>query len=106
MAGSHPFNDRSFARPKQDRARKLALGATLAAGALLAFAPIALNAFGPQHAQSAQTTQLAPTQSDARLVAYTGRAVELDQAIMGFLQDGVSINLSVMATDDGQRILV
>lgn len=109
MAGSHPFNDPSFARPKQGRARKLALGATLAAGALLAFAPIApiaLNAFGAQHAQSAQTTQLAPTQSDARLVAYTGRAVELDQAIMGFLQDGVSINLSVMATDDGQRIFV
>jgi len=106
MAGSHPFNDRGFARPKQGRARKLALGATLAAGALLAFAPIALNAIGARHAQSAQTTELAPTQSDARLVAYTGRAVELDQAIMGFRRDGLSINLSVTATDDGQRIFV
>lgn len=106
MAGSYTFNDHPFARPKQGRGRKLALGATLAAGALLAVAPIALNATGAQHAQSVQTTELTTTQSDARLVAYTGGAVELDQAIMGFRQDGLSINLSVMANDDGQRIFV
>ena len=103
MARSHTFSDHGFARPKQGRGRKLALGATLAAGALLA---VALNAVRAQDAQSAQTTELATTQSGARLVAYTGRAVELDQAIMGFRQDGLSINLSVMATDDGQRIFV
>jgi hypothetical protein len=103
MARSHTFSDHGFARPKQGRGRKLALGATLAAGALLA---VALNAVGAQDAQSSQTTELATTQSGARLVAYTGRAVELDQAIMGFRKDGLSINLSVMATDDGQRIFV
>ena len=103
MARSHAFSDHGFARPKQGRGRKLAPGATLAAGALLA---VALNAVGAQDGQSAQTTELATTQSGARLVAYTGRAVELDQAIMGFRQDGLSINLSVMATDDGQRIFV
>ncbi|MEY4784276.1 MAG: hypothetical protein RIR41_2211 [Pseudomonadota bacterium] len=103
MARSHTFSDHGFARPKQGRGRKLALGATLAAGALLA---VALNAVGAQDAQSSQTTELATTQSGARLVAYTGRAVELDQAIMGFRQDGLSINLSVMASDDGQRIFV
>ena len=103
MARSHTFSDHGFARPKQGRGRKLALGATLAAGALLA---VALNAVGAQDGQSAQTTELATTQSGARLVAYTGRAVELDQAIMGFRQDGLSINLSVMASDDGQRIFV
>ena len=103
MARSHTFSDHGFARPKQGRGRKLALGATLAAGTLLA---VALNAVGAQDAQSAKTTELATTQSGARLVAYTGRAVELDQAIMGFRQDGLSINLSVMATDDGQRIFV
>ena len=103
MVRSHTFSDHGFVRPKQGRGRKLALGATLAAGALLA---VALNAVGAQDGQSAQTTELATTQSGARLVAYTGRAVELDQAIMGFRQDGLSINLSVMATDDGQRIFV
>ncbi len=103
MARSHTFSDHGFARPKQGRGRKLALGATLAAGALLA---VALNAVRAQHAQSSPTPELATTQSGARLVAYTGRAVELDQAIMGFRQDGLSINLSVMATDDGQRIFV
>ena len=103
MARSHTFSDHGFARPKQGRGRKPALGATLAAGALLA---VALNAVGAQDGQSAQTTELATTQSGARLVAYTGRAVELDQAIMGFRQDGLSINLSVMASDDGQRIFV
>lgn len=103
MARSHTFSDHGFARPKQGRGRKLALGATLAAGALLA---VALNAVGAQDGQSAQTPELATTLSGARLVAYTGRAVELDQAIMGFRQDGLSINLSVMATDDGQRIFV
>ena len=103
MARSHTFSDHGFARPKQGRGRKLALGATLAAGALLA---VALNAVGAQDAQSSPTTELATTQSGARLVAYTGRAVELDQAIMGFRQDGLSINLSVMATDYGQRIFV
>jgi hypothetical protein len=75
----------------------------LAAGALLA---VALNAVGAQDGQSAQTPELATTLSGARLVAYTGRAVELDQAIMGFRKDGLSINLSVMASDDGQRIFV
>lgn len=103
MARSHTFSDHGFARPKQGRGRKPALGATLAAGALLA---VALNAVGAQDGQPAQTTELATTLSGARLVAYTGRAVELDQAIMGFRQDGLSINLSVMATDDGQRIFV
>ena len=81
MARSHTFSDHGFARPKQGRGRKPAPGATLAAGALLA---VALNAVGAQDGQSAQTTELATTQSGARLVAYTGRAVELDQAIMGF----------------------
>ena len=103
MVRSHTFSDHGFARPKQGRGRKLALGATLAAGALLA---VALNAVGAQDGQSAQTTELATTQSGARLVAYTGRAVELDQAIMGFRKDGLSINLRVMASDDGQRIFV
>ena len=103
MARSHTFSDHGFARPKQGRGRKLALGATLAAGALLA---VALNAVGAQDGQPAQTTELATTLSGARLVAYAGRAVELDQAIMGFRQDGLSINLSVMASDDGQRIFV
>lgn len=103
MARSHTFSDHGFARPKQGRGRKPAPGATLAAGALLA---VALNAVGAQDGQPAQTTELATTLSGARLVAYTGRAVELDQAIMGFRQDGLSINLSVMASDDGQRIFV
>ena len=103
MARSHTFSDHGFARPKQGRGRKLALGATLAAGALLA---VALNAVGAQDGQSAQTPELATTLSGARLVAYAGRAVELDQAIMGFRKDGLSINLSVMASDDGQRIFV
>ncbi len=103
MARSHTFSDHGFARPKQGRGRKPALGATLAAGALLA---VALNAVGAQDGQPAQTTELATTLSGARLVAYTGRAVELDQAIMGFRKDGLSINLSVMASDDGQRIFV
>ena len=106
MAGSHTLSDHAFVRPKQGLRRKLALGATLAAGGLLAAAPIAVNAIGAQDAQSAETTQLASAQSDARLVAYTDGAVELDQAIMGFRQDGLSINLSVMANDDGQGIFV
>ena len=108
MARSHTFSDNGFARPKRGRGRKPAPGATLAAGALLAVAlnAVALNAVGAQDGQSAQTTELATTLSGARLVAYTGRAVELDQAIMGFRQDGLSINLSVMASDDGQRIFV
>jgi hypothetical protein len=106
MAGLHTLNDRAFARPEQGGGRKLALGATLAAGALLVAAPIAMSAVGAQDAPTAQTKNFAATQPETNLVAYTGRAVELDQAIMGFRQHGLSINLSVMATDDGQRIFV
>ncbi len=45
-------------------------------------------------------------QQDAALVAFTGRAVELDGAIMNFSQQGNAINLSLMATDNGQRVFV
>lgn len=107
MAGSHTFNDHSFApRAEQGRGRKFALGVTLATGAFLAIVPVAVTAIDPHRAQTAQPSTLASTQSDAALVAYAGRAIELDQAIMGFRQDGLSINLSVMANDDGQRIFV
>lgn len=107
MAGSHTLNDHRFApRPENGRGRKLVLGASLAAGAFLAIEPVAVTAIDSQRVDAVPTTDVTNTQAEAKLVAYTGRAVELDQGIMGFRQDGLSINLSVMATDDGQRIFV
>ena len=51
----------------------------------------------PYPARGSSLTPAAPSSSIRR----SG-----DQAIRGFRQDGLSINLSVMATDDGQRIFV
>jgi hypothetical protein len=108
MAGSHIFNDQAFApravRRAPDRdGRRLSVGLALAAAALLAITPLAVMGIMPD---GVETTTSPATKPETALVAHPGRAVELDGAIMNFKQVGDSINLSLMAADDGQRVFV
>lgn len=111
MAGSHTLNDqvstaRARIRTESDRkSRKTATTIALATGAFLALAPIAVTAIVPERAEAASAST-ETTQPETSLVAFTGRAVELDGAIMKFSQQGNAINLSLMATDNGQRVFV
>lgn len=100
MAGTHTLDDQDFAQGAIHR-RKRALTLALVAGALLVIVPVALDAFVAERPQSLEAVQ-----HDAALTAYSARAVDLDGAIMQFSQQGNAIALSLMASDDGQRIFV
>lgn len=111
MDGSHTLNDQAFVRNTRTRragdgkSRRIAVGVALMTGAFLAIAPVAVMAISPDRAH-ADADAATTIQQDAALVAFTGRAVELDGAIMNFSQQGNAINLSLMATDNGQRVFV
>jgi hypothetical protein len=103
MADSHTLNDHTVATGapvRRDRA--LPSGMMIAAGALLATAPIVVTSFVPERPASVA----AATTADAALIAFTGSAIELDGAIMKFSKQGNAINFSLMASDDGQRVFV
>ena len=106
MAGSHTLNGPVFAPRASNRApdrngRKLALGLALATGALLAVTPIVVSAVVTQPIESTP-----PVAEDTTLAAFTGRAVEVDGSVMGFRQQGDMINVTVAASDFGQRVFV
>jgi hypothetical protein len=83
----------------------MTLGLALATGAFLAAAPVVVTAIVPDRTEA--IADAAPVaQPETALVAYAGRAVELDGAIMQFSQQGNAIKLSLMAADDGQRVFV
>lgn len=66
----------------------------IATGLCLAAAPIAAMAFLPATpAQAIERTE--PKQE-----------IALDAAVMGFSQEGATINVSLMASDDGQHVYV
>jgi hypothetical protein len=105
MAGSHTFNDQVFAtranylRAPNRKARKFALGLALATGALIAATPIVVSAVVSQ-------PDVHTPADDTTLAAFTGRAVEVDGSVMGFRQQGDRINVTVAASDFGQRVFV
>jgi hypothetical protein len=106
MAGSHPSNVIDFtsrtgfadvrpARPAPNsQGRKMATRIAIATGLCLAAAPLATMALLPG----------APAQAIER--ESPRQAIALDAAIMAFTQDGATINVSLMASDDGQRVYV
>jgi hypothetical protein len=86
MAGTYRHSDLIPGRFTANRTkRKIATGLALAAGAALLLAPVAVTAILPDRPE---------------------RTFALDDAILGFNQDGNVINLALMAADDGQRIYV
>lgn len=103
MAGSHTLNDPFVSRAPQRKGRRLALGVTLATGAVLALTPMAVMALVPDTAESATPAIEAP---ETTLAAFTGRAVEVDGSVMGFRQQGDVINVAVNPSDYGQRVFV
>lgn len=115
MDRSHTFGDqvspaRAALRPGPDRGhRRISLAVALAVAGVLAVAPIVVMAIVPGNAQATNIpkTDIVPgAVPDAALVAFTGRVVDLDGAIMQFRQNGNWINLSLRAADDGQRVFV
>ena len=87
----------------------MSLAITLAVAGVLAIAPIVVMAIVPDDAQATDIpmADIAPgAVPDAALVAFTGRVVDLDGAIMQFRQNGNWINLNLRAADEGQRVFV
>ena len=111
MDHSYTFTDqvapaRAAQRQGPARAdRRLSTAIALAAAGVLAITPIAVMAIVPSDVQVTEEI-VANTPPDAALIAFKGRVVELDGAIMQFSQTGNTINLNLMATDDGQRVFV
>lgn len=94
MAGSHTFSDMSFApranvrdmRVTTDRERgRTSMRLAIAAGACLALTPIAVMAVLPSSPE---------------------RKIELGGSVLGFAQDGNTINVTLAAADAGQRLFV
>lgn len=94
MAGTHTFSDMSFAPRANVRSthtakdrdrRRTSVRLAIAAGACLALTPIAVMAVLPDSPE---------------------RKVELGGSVLGFAQDGNTINVTLAAADMGQRLFV
>ena len=102
MAGSHILNDEMFGaraayRPPNRNARRLAVAIALATGALLAATPLVVEAIVSEPVETAP---------EASVVAFTGPSVEVDGSVMAVRHEGGTLNVSLNASDFGQRVFV